>query len=63
MFVCDIPNATAAVQAFHIALHVGLAAVVSTSGAMFLALGAIAHRRARRAARGMRVVEVALPTR
>jgi len=33
---------------WHVALHVGLVGFVSVGGGVFLTLGAIAHRRARR---------------
>jgi ABC-type branched-subunit amino acid transport system permease subunit len=49
MFICDISTVGAGVHAWHLALHVGLAGFVSLGGGIFLTLGAIAHRRARRA--------------
>jgi ABC-type branched-subunit amino acid transport system permease subunit len=50
MFVCDIATVGATVHAWHVAIHLGLAGLVSFGGGVFLTLGAIAHRRARRAA-------------
>ncbi len=48
MFVCDIATVGATVHAWHVALHLALVGVVSVGGGVFLTLGAIAHRRARR---------------
>lgn len=44
-WVCDIPGADAATSAWHLALHVGLAAFVVVAGVAFLVLGVIAYRR------------------
>lgn len=44
-WVCDIPGATAAVSAWHFALHVSLAAIVVGAGVAFLVLAVIAYRR------------------
>jgi hypothetical protein len=44
-WVCDIPGATAAVSALHLALHVGLALFVVGAGTLFLALAVVAYRR------------------
>jgi hypothetical protein len=48
VFICDVATTGPAVHAFHVALHLGLAALLSGSGTVFLGLGLIAHRRARR---------------
>jgi len=48
MFVCDIATVGASVHAWHLAIHVGLAGIVSAGGSVFLAWGFIARRRARR---------------
>lgn len=48
MFLCDIATVGATVHAWHVALHVGLVGLVSVGGGVFLTLGAVAHRRARR---------------
>jgi hypothetical protein len=45
MLICDIATVGPAVHAWHVALHMGLATVVSLGGAMFLGLGVRAHRR------------------
>lgn len=55
MFICDIATVGATVHTWHIALHLGLAAVVSLGGATFLGLGVRAHRRT------MRLLSVELP--
>jgi hypothetical protein len=44
-WVCDIPGASAAVSALHLALHVGLAVFVVGAGMLFLALAVVAYRR------------------
>ena len=49
MFICDIQTVGAATHWFHVALHFGLAGLVSVGGSTFLGLGVIAHRRARKA--------------
>jgi len=49
-FICDVATVGAGVHALHVALHLGLAGVVSVGGALFLGLGFRAHRRARREA-------------
>lgn len=54
MFLCDIATVGPTVHAWHVALHVGLIALVSTGGGAFLTLGALAHRRARVAGRAPR---------
>ena len=48
MFNCDISTVGAAVHAWHVALHLGLAGIVSAGGSVFLALGFVARRRAQR---------------
>ncbi len=48
MLICDIATVGPAVHAWHLALHLGLATLVSTGGAMFLGLGVRAHRRTMR---------------
>jgi ABC-type branched-subunit amino acid transport system permease subunit len=48
MLICDVASVGATVHAWHVALHLGLAGVVSLGGSVFLGLGFIAHRRARR---------------
>ena len=45
MLICDIATVGPAVHAWHLALHLGLATVVSMGGALFLAIGVRAHRR------------------
>lgn len=44
-WICDIPGATPAVTAWHLALEVGLAAFVVVGGIVFLALAFVAYRR------------------
>lgn len=44
-WVCDIPGASAATSAMHVALHVGLAALVVGAGLVFLGLALVAYRR------------------
>lgn len=51
-WICDIPGATPAVTAWHLALELGLAAFVVIGGLTFLALGWRAYRRAERPSRG-----------
>ena len=48
MFICDIASVGPAVHAWHLALHMGLATVVSLGGTIFLGLGITAHRRTMR---------------
>jgi hypothetical protein len=48
VFICDIATVGATVHAWHVALHLGLVGVISVGGGVFLTLGAVAHRRARR---------------
>lgn len=48
MFLCDIATVGPTVHAWHVALHLGLASLVSVGGSLFLGLGVAAHRRARR---------------
>jgi hypothetical protein len=49
-FLCDIATVGATTHHLHVALHLGLAAVVSLGGGVFLALGFVARRRATRSA-------------
>jgi hypothetical protein len=49
-FLCDIATVGATTHYLHVALHLGLAGVVSLGGAVFLTLGFVARRRATRAA-------------
>ncbi len=48
MLICDIAAVGPAVHAWHLALHLGLATVVSVGGSIFLALGVRSHRRTMR---------------
>ena len=48
MLICDIASVGATVHTWHVALHLGLATVVSLGGGTFLALGVRAHRRTMR---------------
>ena len=48
MFICDISTVGATVHAWHLALHMGLATIVSLGGVSFLGLGFRAHRRTMR---------------
>ena len=48
MLICDIATVGATTHYLHLALHVGLASVVTLGGGIFLALGARANRRSRR---------------
>jgi hypothetical protein len=48
MLICDIAAVGPAVHAWHVALHMGLATVVSLGGGLFLGLGVRAHRRTMR---------------
>ena len=48
MLICDIATVGPAAHDLHLALHVGFAGVVSLGGAIFLALGVRATRRAHR---------------
>ena len=45
-FLCDIAQVGAATHYLHVALHLGLAGIVSIGGGAFLALGFRARRRA-----------------
>jgi hypothetical protein len=47
MFDCDIATVGATVHAVHVALHLGLAGVVSLGGSVFLFLGMRARARVR----------------
>jgi hypothetical protein len=47
MFVCDIATVGVTAHAVHVALHLGLAGVISLGGSVLLVLGARARRRAR----------------
>ena len=49
-FLCDIATVGATTHSLHVALHLGLAGVVSLGGGVFLTLGFVARRRALRAA-------------
>jgi hypothetical protein len=51
MFLCDVATVGPMVHALHLALHVGLAGVVSLGGSLFLGAGLLSFRRARRAPR------------
>ena len=46
--ICDIATVGATVHYTHLALHLGLAGVVSLGGGVFLGLGIVASIRARR---------------
>jgi VIT1/CCC1 family predicted Fe2+/Mn2+ transporter len=46
MYVCTIPGADDATILWHSVLHYGLAALVVTVGAVFLALAVLAYRSA-----------------
>ena len=46
--ICDIATVGATVHYTHLALHVGLAGIVSLGGGTFLGLGIVASLRARR---------------
>jgi len=48
IWICDIPGASAAVSAWHLALEVGLAVFVVVGGITFLTLAVRAYRRADR---------------
>lgn len=48
MFTCDIATVGASVHAWHVALHVALATIVSLGGFVFLAVGVRTHRRVMR---------------
>ena len=48
MLICDVSTVGATVHAWHLAIHLGLATVVSLGGSLFLGLGIVAHRRTRR---------------
>ena len=50
-FLCDIATVGATTHYLHVALHLGLAGVVSLGGGIFLTLGFVARRRDSRAAR------------
>ena len=49
-FLCDIATVGPTTHYLHVALHLGLAGVVSLGGGVFLTLGLVARRRATRAA-------------
>lgn len=51
-WICDIPGASAAVSAWHLALELSLAAFVVVGGLTFLALGLRAYRRAEQPSSG-----------
>jgi hypothetical protein len=57
-FLCDIATVGATTHYLHVALHLGLAAVVSIGGGVFLTLGFVARRRTLRAAAATRDAEV-----
>jgi ABC-type branched-subunit amino acid transport system permease subunit len=46
-FICEIATVGASAHATHL-LHLGLAGIVSLGGGIFLGLGVVASRRARR---------------
>ena len=46
--ICDVATVGAMVHYTHVALHFGLAGIVSLGGGMFLGLGILASLRARR---------------
>jgi hypothetical protein len=48
VLICDIATVGATVHYTHVALHLGLAAIVSLGGGVFLGLGIVASLRARR---------------
>jgi len=48
-FLCDIATVGATTHYLHVALHLGLAGLVSFGGGVFLTLGLVARRRAARA--------------
>jgi hypothetical protein len=48
VLICDIATVGATVHYAHLALHLGLAAIVSLGGGLFLGLGIVASLRARR---------------
>jgi hypothetical protein len=52
IWTCDIPGASAAVSAWHLALEVGLAVFVVVGGLTFLALALRAYRRAEQPSNG-----------
>lgn len=54
MFICDINVVGATTHYLHVALHLGLAGIVTVGGSVFLTLGVVAHRRALRAAAALR---------
>ncbi len=45
IWTCDIPGASAAVSAWHLALEVGLAAFVVIGGLLFLSMAVRAYQR------------------
>jgi len=47
VLVCEIGDVGLATHAWHVALHVGLAALVSSVGSGFLAAGLVIHVRRR----------------
>ena len=51
--ICDIATVGATVHYTHLALHLGLAAIVSLGGVVFLGLGIVASLRARRQRQGV----------
>ena len=48
MLICDIATVGATTHYLHVALHLGLASVLSLGGGIFLALGVRASRRSQR---------------
>jgi hypothetical protein len=57
MLLCDIEAVGASTHYLHLALHLGLASLVSVGGGVFLTLGVVAHRRAIRAAAAARALD------
>jgi hypothetical protein len=53
LVICDIATVGATVHYTHLALHLGLAAIVSLGGGVFLGLGIVASLRARRERRAL----------
>jgi hypothetical protein len=45
IWTCDIPGASTAVSAWHLALELGLAAFVVVGGLTFLSMALVAYRR------------------
>jgi hypothetical protein len=44
-WICPIPGADATTAAWHLALHIGLAAVIVVAGVAFLTVAVVAYRR------------------